>query len=117
MKRREFSKVALLGVGGAVWMSVPASVRGLTAASSGDQTSAPKAAGGELSVRVGETVEITCSFRRCWFPTIHQFANGDLMATMRMSPDECNPEGDFSGYCLSREPVRMSPCRLGDRQV
>lgn len=114
------------------------------------------------------------------------------MATMRMSPDECNPEGDFSGYCLSgdggltwsqrytmgaganvdgawsqaarpdgsiwqlygwaathprgqarnfyltrteylqsgmevrqrrnvrfemREPVRMSPCRLGDRQV
>lgn len=25
------------------------------------------------------------------------------MATMRMSPDEINPEGDFSAYCISRD--------------
>jgi hypothetical protein len=25
------------------------------------------------------------------------------MATMRMSPDECNPEGDFSAYCISKD--------------
>ncbi|MGH9344096.1 MAG: sialidase family protein, partial [Terriglobia bacterium] len=57
----------------------------------------------ELSVQVGQTVEITYSLRKCWFPTVHQFSNGDLMATMRMSPDEVNPEGDFSAYCLSKD--------------
>jgi hypothetical protein len=25
------------------------------------------------------------------------------MATMRMSPDEINPEGDFSAYCISKD--------------
>ena len=103
MKRREFSKVALLGMGGAAWVSAPASLKGLAEAHSEDQTTGHQAADRELSVQVGQTVEITSSFRKCWFPTIHQFPNGDVMATMRMSPDECNPEGDFSAYCLSRD--------------
>lgn len=56
-----------------------------------------------LSIQVGSTMEVTSSFRKCWFPTVHRFSNGDLMTTMRMSPDEVNPEGDFSAYCLSRD--------------
>ena len=58
---------------------------------------------GELEVRVGETVEISSSYRYCWMTTIHQFATGEIMATMDLSPDETNPEGDFSAYCLSRD--------------
>ena len=57
----------------------------------------------DLEVRVGNTVEITASRRYCWFPTVHQFSTGEIMATMRMSPDEVNPEGDFSAYCLSKD--------------
>lgn len=58
---------------------------------------------GQLEVKVGKTVEITYSRRRCWFPTVHLFRNGEIMVTMRMSPDEVNPEGDFSAYCLSKD--------------
>jgi len=56
-----------------------------------------------LAVNVGKTVEITSSRRYCWFPTIHRFTSGEIMVAMRMSPDEDNPEGDFSAYCLSRD--------------
>ena len=52
---------------------------------------------------VGSTVEITESRHYCWFPSIHQFSTGEIMATMRMSPDEVNPEGDFSAYCISKD--------------
>ncbi len=58
---------------------------------------------GDLDVRVGKTIEITSSHRYCWFPTIHRFSSGKLMVTVRMSPDEVNPEGDFSAYCLSND--------------
>jgi hypothetical protein len=57
----------------------------------------------KLEVRVGETVEISTSHRYCWYPTVHQFPTGEIMVTMRMSPDEINPEGDFSAYCISQD--------------
>jgi len=56
-----------------------------------------------LEVEVGKTVEITSSHRFCWFPTIHRFSTGEIMVTLRMSPDEGNPEGDFSAYCISKD--------------
>jgi hypothetical protein len=54
-------------------------------------------------VKVGQTVEITSSHRYCWYPTIHRFPTGEIMVAMRMSPDETNPEGDFSAYCISKD--------------
>lgn len=57
----------------------------------------------QIEVRVGKTVEITSSHRYCWYPTIHHFTSGELMVTMRMTPDEANPEGDFSAYCISKD--------------
>ena len=56
----------------------------------------------EIEVQVGKTVEITSSYRYCWFPTVQRFTSGEVMATMRMSPDEVNPEGDISAYCISK---------------
>jgi hypothetical protein len=56
-----------------------------------------------VEVKVGRTVEITSSFRYCWYPTVHRFPSGEVMVAMRMSPDEANPEGDFSAYCLSAD--------------
>jgi len=57
----------------------------------------------ELEVQVGKTLEITSSYRYCWYPTVQRFASGEVMVTMRMSPDEVNPEGDFSAYCISKD--------------
>src|SRR5208337_2114789 len=54
-------------------------------------------------VKVGKTVEITSSYRYCWYPTVHRFTSGEVMVTTRMSPDEVNPEGDFSAYCISKD--------------
>jgi len=83
--------MALLG-------SILASTSGTWAASS------PKPVDSDdLDVQVGKTVEITSSFRFCWFPTVHQFPTGEIMVTMQHSPDEVNAEGDFSAYCLSRD--------------
>ncbi len=56
-----------------------------------------------LTVRVGKTVEITASYNYCWFPTVHRFSTGEILTTMRMSPDDTSPEGEFSAYCLSRD--------------
>lgn len=56
-----------------------------------------------LIVRLGKTVEIAASYNYLWFPTIHRFSTGEILATMRMSPDEANPEGEFSAYCLSKD--------------
>ncbi len=58
---------------------------------------------GGFTVRVGKTVEITASYNYCWFPTVHRFSSGAILATMRMSPDEASPEGEFSAYCLSSD--------------
>jgi hypothetical protein len=57
----------------------------------------------ELTVHIGPSIEITHSHRYCWFPTVHQFASGEIMVTMRMSPDEINPEGDFSAVAFSKD--------------
>jgi hypothetical protein len=103
MKRREFARTALLGMGGTVLLSQPGARRALAEDAGSPQQTAQSGQTGGLSVQVGKTIEITSSFRRCWFPTVHQFSNGDLMATMRMSPDEVNPEGDFSAYCISKD--------------
>jgi hypothetical protein len=54
-------------------------------------------------IHVGKTVKITASYNYCWFPTVHRFPTGELLATMRMSPDDTNPEGEFSAYCLSKD--------------
>ena len=56
-----------------------------------------------LEVKIGATVEITSSHRYCWYPVIHRFTTGEIMVAMRMSPDETNPEGDFSAYCISKD--------------
>jgi len=56
-----------------------------------------------LEVKIGKTVEITTSHRYCWFPVVHRFSTGEIMVAMRMSPDEWNPEGDFSAYCISKD--------------
>ena len=57
----------------------------------------------DLEIKVGRTVEITSSYRYCWFPSVHQFPKGEIMVDMMMSPDEVNPEGDFSAYCISKD--------------
>ena len=103
MNRREFAKTALWGAGGMALLDSPASRAAFVEATGNPLQTAARGKGGALSVRVGKTVEITKSFCRCWFPTVHRFSNGDLMATMRMSPDEINPEGDFSAYCISKD--------------
>lgn len=53
-------------------------------------------------IHVGKTVKITASYNYCWFPTVHRFPSGEILATMRMGPDDTNPEGEFSAYCLSK---------------
>ena len=55
----------------------------------------------EMTVTVGKTIEITSSKRYCWYPTVHRFSTGEILVTMRMSPDEVHPEGEFSAYCIS----------------
>jgi len=57
----------------------------------------------ELNVQLGKTVEITASYNYCWFPTVHRFSTGEILATMRMSPDDTNPEGELSAYCISKD--------------
>ena len=58
----------------------------------------------ELTVQVGKTVEITASSNNhCWFPTVHRFSTGEILATMRMSGDDTNPEGELSAYSISKD--------------
>jgi hypothetical protein len=58
----------------------------------------------ELTVQVGKTVEITASsINHCWYATVHRFSRGEILATMRMSGDDTNPEGEFSAYSLSKD--------------
>ena len=56
-----------------------------------------------FSIRVGKTVKITAYDNYCWYPTVHRFPTGEILTTMRMSPDDTNPEGEFSAYCLSKD--------------
>jgi hypothetical protein len=76
---------------------------GALALLAGSETSSRETEVAGLEVEVGQTVEISSSHRFCWFPTIHRFSTGEIMVTMRMSPDENNPEGDFSAYCVSKD--------------
>lgn len=57
----------------------------------------------DIEVALGPTVEISSSRRYCWYPTVHRFPTGEILVTMRMSPDELHPEGEFSAYCVSRD--------------
>jgi hypothetical protein len=58
----------------------------------------------ELTVYKGNTVEITASsINQCWYPTVHRFSTGEILATMRMSGDDANPEGEFSAYSISKD--------------
>ena len=54
-------------------------------------------------IRVGKTVRIAASYNYCWYPTVHRFSTGEILTTIRMSPDDTNPEGEFSAYCLSKD--------------
>jgi len=54
-------------------------------------------------ILVGDTVKISTSHSYCWYPTVHRFPTGEILTTMRMSPDDTNPEGEFSAYCLSKD--------------
>lgn len=58
----------------------------------------------EFTVQVGKTVEITASsINHCWYATVHRFSTGEILATMRMSGDDTNPEGEFSAYSISKD--------------
>ena len=92
LTRRAFAK--RVAVGAAASALVPASRA---------EASPLRSEAADFEVEVGKTVEITSSFRYCWYPTVHRFPAGEIMVTMRMSPDEANPEGDFSAYCLSSD--------------
>jgi hypothetical protein len=70
---------------------------------SAQQAPAGKGDPDDLQIQIGKTVEITNSRRYCWFPSVHQFSTGEIMATMTMTPDEGNPEGIMSGYCISKD--------------
>jgi hypothetical protein len=74
----------------------------LLAPRAGAATPAEKVEDG-LEVRVGETVEISSSSGYCWFPTINQFPTGEIIVGISMGPDWGSPEGDITGYCLSRD--------------
>jgi len=63
----------------------------------------PKSAPDELQVQVGKTVEIASASEYNWFPTVHKFTTGEIMVTIRMSPDEMRPARMFSAYCISRD--------------
>ena len=54
-------------------------------------------------IRLGKAVKITASYNYCWFPTVHRFSTGEILTTVRMSPDDSNPEGEFSAYSLSKD--------------
>jgi hypothetical protein len=57
-----------------------------------------------LSVRIAKTVEITRSRDRCWFATIHQFPNKDLIVTMSMHTDSVHPQEGFrEAFCVSHD--------------
>ncbi len=74
---------------------------GLSLGAPGDSSKAKAA--DQLQVRVAKRVEITSSRRYCWFPGIHRFGSGEILATIRMSPDEWHPEGAFSAYSISKD--------------
>jgi len=58
----------------------------------------------ELKIQVGKTVEIAASsINHCWYATVHRFSTGEILATMRMSGDDTNPEGEFSAYSISKD--------------
>ena len=58
----------------------------------------------ELTVQVGKAVEIAASsINQCWFSTVHRFSTGEILATMRMSGDDTNPEGELSAYSISKD--------------
>jgi hypothetical protein len=56
-----------------------------------------------FKIQIGKTVKIAASYGYCWYPTVHKFSTGDIFATMRLSPDDTNPEGEFSAYSLSKD--------------
>jgi hypothetical protein len=56
-----------------------------------------------VKVSIGQTVEIASSSGYCWYPTIHQFSTGEILVTIRMSPDQTIPESEFSAYSISRD--------------
>jgi hypothetical protein len=56
-----------------------------------------------VRTELGRTIEIASSFGYCWFPTIHRFRSGALLATVRISPDDRNPESECSAYTISKD--------------
>lgn len=97
MNRREFSRNILCGAGGLTLLNASSPLRAASIWHHGAKTRS-------LSVRIGKTVEITRSKERCWFPSLHQFPNKDLIATMSMNADSTHPpEGFRSAYCISHD--------------
>lgn len=94
LNRRDFGRNALLATAELTLLS---SSRPLSAASLWHHDK-------KLTVHVGKTVEITRAKDRCWFPSIYQFANKDLIVDMSMHADTTHPEGGFrQAYCISRD--------------
>ncbi|MCL5670071.1 MAG: hypothetical protein M1423_02055 [Acidobacteria bacterium] len=71
MKRRDFARTALLGMGGTTLLSGSTARAIAGEVPEGSHQAVPGGQSAGLSVQVGQTVEITHSFRRCWFPTVH----------------------------------------------
>jgi hypothetical protein len=95
LNRRKFARNALLAAGELTLLN---SSRELFAASLWPHHDK------KLTVTVGRTVEITRAKDRCWFPSLYQFANKDLIVDMSLHADTTHPEGGFrEAYCLSRD--------------
>ena len=57
----------------------------------------------ELQVQVGKAFEITSSSGYNWFPTVHRFPTGEIMVTIRMTPEGIGPARMFTAYCISKD--------------
>jgi len=56
-----------------------------------------------ILVKRGDTVVITRSRRYCWFPNVSRLSTGEIIVGFLMAPDEANPEGEFTAFCVSRD--------------
>lgn len=56
-----------------------------------------------IVVKRGDTVVVTRSRRYCWFPNVSRLSTGEIIVGFLMSPDEVNPEGEFTAFCVSRD--------------
>jgi hypothetical protein len=100
LNRRAFARNILIGAGQLTVL--PSSVE--VFAATADTTLSDQAKKDALTVRLGKTIEIARSRTRCWFPSVHQFPNKDLIVAMSTHADKVDPEGGYrEAYSLSQD--------------